>query len=66
VVQEGRDRFLDPMTAVLGLPLALFLVIAGLIVFVAAWLVHWLLLILAVVLIVAGIYFFVTGGAVAV
>jgi hypothetical protein len=51
------------MTEIFGLPLALFLVVAGLIVFVAAWLIHWMLLILAVVLVVAGIYFFVTGGA---
>ena len=51
------------MTEILGLPLALFLVVAGLVVFVAAWLVHWMLLILAVILIVAGVYFFVSGGA---
>lgn len=51
------------MTELLGLPLALLLVVAGLLVFVASWFVHWLLLILAAVLVVAGIYFFVTGGA---
>jgi hypothetical protein len=51
------------MTEIFGFPLALFLIIAGLIVFVAAWVVHWLFLIIAVVLIVAGIYFFLSGAA---
>jgi|HubBroStandDraft_1064217.scaffolds.fasta_scaffold00913_12 NADH:ubiquinone oxidoreductase subunit 6 (subunit J) len=50
------------MSEILGLPLALFLVIAGLVVFVASWFIHALLLLLAVLLVVAGIYFFVTGG----
>ena len=60
---NGVERSIVAMTDLLGLPLALFLVVAGLVVFVAAWFVHWLLLILAAVLIVAGIYVFVVGGS---
>jgi hypothetical protein len=50
------------MTTVFGLPLALVLLVAGLLVFVASWVVHWLFLVVAVVLIVAALYVAIAGG----
>ena len=45
------------MSSFLGAPLAIVLIIFGIIVLVAAAIIHWLLLILGVVLIAVGLYF---------
>ncbi|MGC2034293.1 MAG: hypothetical protein WA761_02470 [Thermoplasmata archaeon] len=50
------------MSSFLGAPLAIVLIIFGIIVLVAAAIIHWLLLILGVVLIAVGLYFVLTGG----
>ena len=45
-----------------GIPLWIILVAVGALVLIAAWLLHWLLIIIGVVIIVIGIYVLVTGG----
>jgi NADH:ubiquinone oxidoreductase subunit 6 (subunit J) len=49
------------MQSVLGVPLALVLIAAGIVVLVASKMLHWVLLILALALIAVGAYFFFTG-----
>jgi hypothetical protein len=51
------------MTSLFGLPLGALLLLAGVVVFVASWVFHWLLLILALVLVAVGLYVLVTGAA---
>jgi NADH:ubiquinone oxidoreductase subunit 6 (subunit J) len=51
------------MGGFLGLPLAVLLILAGIVVIIAASIVHWLLVILGIVIIAVGVYFLVTGGA---
>jgi hypothetical protein len=45
-----------------GLPLALLLIAAGVVVLFAATVIHWLLVILGAVVIAVGLYFLLTGG----
>ena len=47
---------------VAGIPLWVILVVVGIIVLIAAWLLHWLLIIVGVVLIAVGIYVLFFGG----
>jgi len=49
------------MTSVFSLPVAIALIVVGILVIIAAWLLHWLLVIVAVVLIAIGIYVAYTG-----
>ncbi|MGA8302246.1 MAG: hypothetical protein WA691_06115 [Thermoplasmata archaeon] len=51
------------MQSVYGFPLSVVLILAGMIVLIGAWLLHWLLLIAGVALIVLGVYFYLSGGA---
>jgi hypothetical protein len=48
---------------ILGMPEAYFLILAGLLVFLAAYVFHWLLMIIALVLVAVGLYLVFTGGA---
>jgi hypothetical protein len=50
------------MSTVFGWPLPLVLIAAGLIVFVIAWLFHWLLLVASVVLVAVGLYLLFASG----
>jgi len=50
------------MADVAGIPLWVILVVVGIIVLIAAWLLHWLLIIVGVVLIAVGIYVLFFGG----
>jgi hypothetical protein len=50
------------MSSVFGFPLALVLVAAGLLAFLAASVIHWVLLLLAVGLVALGIFVLLTGG----
>jgi|HubBroStandDraft_1064217.scaffolds.fasta_scaffold05655_5 hypothetical protein len=47
---------------VLGLPTAALLFIAGIVVIIAATVLHWVLVIIGVILIVAAIYLLITGN----
>ncbi|MGA9838828.1 MAG: hypothetical protein WBF81_04445 [Thermoplasmata archaeon] len=52
------------MTSVFGWPLAVVLLVAGVLVFAASWVIHWVLLVLAVVLVAVGFYLLLTGAAI--
>jgi hypothetical protein len=50
------------MNGFLGLPIAVLLILAGIVVIIAASVIHWLLVVLGIVIIAVGVYFLVTGG----
>jgi hypothetical protein len=45
-----------------GFPVAALILILGVIVLLAAWVLHWLMIILGLILVVVGLYFLFTGG----
>lgn len=49
------------MTSAFSVPLAIALIVVGILVIIAAWVLHWLLVIVAIVLIAIGIYIAYTG-----
>lgn len=50
------------MYEVFGIPLWIFLIAIGVIVLIAAWLLHWLLIIIGLIIIAVGIYFLFMAG----
>jgi hypothetical protein len=51
------------MESVFGLPLALVVFLAGVLVLLTSAVLHWVLLITGAVLVVAGVYLFLFGGS---